>query len=116
MANTYTWSVESINCYPEYQDQKDVVFMVNWRVNAVDDASNKATSYGAQAIDIKIEEAFTPFSELTEQQVIGWVQTTMGSDKVALIISGLDKQLKDAANPPIVSPTLPWIAKLQQSA
>jgi len=34
MANTYTWIVEYMSCYPEAEGETDVVFTVGWRCNA----------------------------------------------------------------------------------
>lgn len=109
MANTYTWVIEAMDCVPQEDGQTDVVMTVHWRQNATDGTYN-ATVYGTVGLTYTARSPFTPYSSLTQQQVIGWVQDALGTEQCAQITSSLDQQIADQVNPPVVTPPLPWVA------
>jgi hypothetical protein len=109
MSMTNTWVVEAMNCYPQAEGETDVVFTVHWRVNATD-GTYYATSYGTVGITYVAGSPFTPYADLTQAQVIGWVQDAMGPEQVASIESGLATNIANQVNPPVVTPPLPWVA------
>jgi hypothetical protein len=51
-------------------------------------------------------EAFTPYDQLTKEQVLGWIWAN-GVDKDATE-AAVAQQIENQINPPIVSPALPW--------
>jgi len=97
-----------MDCYPRADGQTDVVFVVHWRVNA-SDGSYTATSYGTVGVTYVAGAPYTPYVDLTQDQVVGWVQTAMGPEQIASIEIGLANNIKNQVNPPVVSPELPWI-------
>jgi urease alpha subunit len=107
MANTYTWSITGLFCYPQSEGQTNVVFNTQWNVSATDGTNNASIS-GSQPLTYTAGNPFTDYSSLTKEQVIGWVQSAMGAEQVASIQSSLDNQLANLANPPIVTNKLPW--------
>ena len=109
MSVTNTWVVEQMNCYPQADGQTDVVFTVHWRVNATDGTYN-ATSYGTVGVTYEAGAPYTPFADLTQAQVIGWVQDAMGPEQVASIEASLATNITNQINPPVVTPPLPWAA------
>jgi hypothetical protein len=102
-----TWKVSQLDCYPEYEGNADIVLTVHWSV-AAQDGEFSGYSYGSQGLTLDPEATFTPFAELTEEVVIGWVQAAMGEEQVAAIETSLANQIENAKNPPIVNPPLPW--------
>jgi hypothetical protein len=109
MSITNTWVIEQMTCYPTYESQTDVVFNVAWRVNATD-GTHYTTVYGTQGVTYVAGSPYTPYADLTQAQVIGWVQTAMGPEQVANIEANVAKQIDNLINPPAVSPPLPWKA------
>ena len=109
MSITTTWVIEQMTCYPTYESQTDVVFNVAWRVNATD-GTYYATAYGTQGITYVAGSTYTPYADLTQDQVLGWAQTAMGPEQVANIEANVAKQIDNLINPPAVSPPLPWKA------
>lgn len=107
MSITTTWIVEQMNCCPASEGQTDVVFNVHWRINATDGTYN-ATSYGTVGITYVAGSPYTPYDQLTQAQVVGWVQGSMGAEQVASIEAGLATNIANQVNPPVVSPALPW--------
>jgi hypothetical protein len=109
MSVTNTWVIEQMNCYPTYESQTDVVFEVFWRVNATDGTYN-ATSYGSIGVTYSAGSPYTPYADLTQAQVVGWVQAALGAEQVAAIEAGLAINIANQVNPPTVTPALPWSA------
>lgn len=101
------WVVEQMNCYPSAEGQTDVVFTVHWRVNATD-GTFYATAYGTVGITYVAGSPYTPYADLTQDQVIGWVQNAMGPEQVASIEASLATSIANQVNPPVVTPLLPW--------
>jgi hypothetical protein len=77
------------------------VVTVHYTVNAVD-GEFTASTYGT--VGYTEEDAFTPYSQLTEALVIGWVQTSLGKDTVE---SALAAQIEAQKNP-VSESGLPW--------
>lgn len=109
MANTYTWVIEQMDCYSQADDETDVVMTVHWRQNAAD-GTYSATVYGTVGLTYTPDSPFTPYANLTQQQVIGWVEAALGAEQCAQITASLDAQIANQVNPPVVTPPLPWVS------
>lgn len=109
MPNTYSWVISQIECYPEKDGKQDVVMTIHWRRQATDGA-HMADTYGSQHITLDPSAPFTPYPDLTQAQVEGWLVDAIGGARVAELDAILDKQIEDLVNPPIVRPPLPWSA------
>jgi ABC-type Fe3+ transport system permease subunit len=107
MSNTYTWLVESIDCYPQAEGQTDVAFNVHWRANSTDGTHN-ATIYSTCGVTYVAGSPFTPFAQLTQQQVLEWIWAS-AVDQTATQ-TALDTMIANQINPPVVTPKLPWSA------
>lgn len=105
MATTYTWSVTAMDCYPEVDNETDVVFNVHWTC-AGTDGTYSSSVYSTQAVTVDAEEPFTPYADLTEIQVLNWIWSS-GVDKDATEVA-VGQQVENLANPPVVTPPLPW--------
>lgn len=107
MANTYTWSVENMSTMPT--PETDFVVSIFWTFTGTDGtntASKNGITYTAQ---IKGDE-FTPFADLTKNQVLKWVQDYLGEEGINSLKVNVDGQINSMANT-IVTPTvkpLPW--------
>lgn len=105
MAATITWTVTAMDCYPEVDGEADVVFNVHWTCSGVQDTYS-ASVYSTQQVTVSSEEPFTPYDQLTEEQVLSWVWTS-GVDKDATE-AAVQQQIDNQINPPVVTPPLPW--------
>ena len=102
---TFTWTVTAMDCYPTEGGETDVVFTVHWTCSGTD-GTYTSSVYSTCGVPTPTSGTFTPYSELTQDQVLGWVWTN-GVDKdttEAAVQSMIDNQI----NPPIVTPPLPW--------
>lgn len=108
MSNTYTWVISQLECYPEADGHTDVVFTIHWRRQATDGNGHNADIYGSQSVTLAPDAPFTPYADLTEAQVIGWLEDAFGPEQLQAQQDALDKQIADQINPPVVRPALPW--------
>jgi len=110
MTITYVWKTQSMTCYPTYQGETDVVFVVNSVVTATDDSDPpiSATSGNSVEIIFNPSDPYIPYADLTPEIVNGWVKEALGAEQIAEIQSGLDTQIYNIINPPIIAPPLPW--------
>lgn len=109
MSNTYSWVISALECYPQLEGHSDVVFTVHWRRQATD-GTHTAEIYGSQAVTLDPAAPFTPYDQLTEAQVITWLEDAFGEELLAAQITALDTQIENQINPPVVTPPLPWVA------
>lgn len=107
MSTNITWKVESIECLAEKDGKQNVVFMVHWRCIGAD-GGYEDSSYGTQAITYEAGAPFTPYDELTEEEVIGWVKAFWGDERVSQIEARVIAQIEDQKSPPSFVAPLPW--------
>lgn len=107
MTITNTWTVVQMNCYPKVNGETDVVFTVHWTLSATDGTYNGG-AYGSVAMTLNPDEPFIPYADLTEAEVIGWVQSALGAEQVAEYEAAVAQQLEAQINPPVITPPLPW--------
>jgi len=82
MTTEIKWEIASVKTYKELNGKQNVVSQVQWQVTATDGTLNGSV-YGNQ--DLQIDNAnFTPFNQLTEQTMVGWVKAAMGDEQVAI--------------------------------
>ena len=105
----YSWIISQLECYPQHEGNQDVVFTIHWRRQATD-GTHHADIYDSQGVTLDPDADFTPFADLTEAQVIGWLEAALGDEQLAAQITALDAQIEDQINPPIVRPPLPWVS------
>ncbi len=108
----YTWKIKSL--YSEDIDtENDFVVTSICEVvctEDVDGAEYKASSLTSVVFVPKEEKDFVAYSDLTEEQVVGWVKESLGKEGVDSIEKSLASQVDKKINPPVV-PTvkpLPW--------
>ena len=103
--NTITWSITAMNCSTTEQNP-DTVIVCHWQCNATDGTYN-ASTYSTCSVPSPTG-SFTPYSSLTQEQVLGWVWAN-GVSKEATE-AAVEAQLQAQINPPVVTPALPWSA------
>ena len=111
----YTWTVTEMNAYTNVGELADVVFSVSWSMSGEWIAEDLSV-YSVTAIGITVvpqpaspDGSFTPYADLTEEEVLGWVQAVLGPDIIARYEQNLADQIAIQAGPAIVTPPLPWI-------
>lgn len=111
MANTKKWVIAALDCKPSVDTLTNVVSTIHWRKQAtevIDEKTYTADMYGACTVGAPDAENFTAFADLTEEEVIAWLEDTLD---VAAIDSALDAQIETQKNPPVVTKKAPWITE-----
>jgi len=108
MATQFFWAVNSMTAYPQYAGETDVVFQIAWVLSATDGTYNSA-AYGSVDTTYVAGSPFTPYDQLTIDQVNGWVATALGSDGIAKAQADCDAAIAAQQDPNLpVMPPLPW--------
>lgn len=75
------WTIEEMEC-DNIAGQTNVVVKVLWKVSGADDVNTcycqKSTSFTYSA-----GGSFTPYQDLTQDEVLNWVTNSLGTDGVA---------------------------------
>jgi hypothetical protein len=106
MATTFTWTISAMDCYPSEGGHSDVVFNCHWTCSGTD-GTYSGSVYSTCAVPGP-GDPFTPYADLTQQQVIGWVWAN-GVDQAATE-AAVQTQINNQITPPVVTPALPWAA------
>ena len=92
------WNVVNM----ERKTDNGFVVTVHYTVNAVD-GEVTASTYGTVGYTQEADN-FTPFEQLTKDQVVGWVQTSLDKDAVEASLASQIEALKN----PVQESGLPW--------
>ena len=109
MTATITWTVTQMDCYPQADNETDVVFNVHWTCSGTEtqnDTTYNGSVYNTCAVPMSGTGSFTPYNELTQNQVLGWIWAN-GVDQAATE-AAVQQQIDNQINPPVVTPPLPW--------
>jgi hypothetical protein len=117
MGYTYEWKVKGLR-KGNSNDVSDAIIGTQWTVTATDEVDgitgefNGATPFDLHSIDTG---SFTPFEELTEEQVIGWIKEHVSGSNRATnywdhIQGRIDKdiQAKRGSYSNLLEDELPW--------
>jgi len=102
---TINWIIERLLVKPTEGTLTDVVITADWRCNGTQDQYS-GTCYGSCSFAPPSGE-FTPYEDLTEQQVLDWCYAN-GVDKSA-IEANVSLQIQNQIDPPVVVLPLPWV-------
>ena len=111
MAITNTWGIVQLDAYPEKDGLTDVVFTVHWNLTGDDGEGHTGYAYGSVGVTLDEGGAYTPYNELTLDQVVGWVKDSLGAEQVASLGASVATQIENQINPPVVTPPLPWVSE-----
>jgi len=75
-----TWTIEQMDC-ENIAGQTNVVVKVHWKVSG-SDANNNGYCQKNTSFTYAPGDPFTPYADLTETQVLGWVQDSLGTGYV----------------------------------
>ena len=101
----YKWIINALDCVPKEGQMIDVVSIVHWsRIAQQDDI--QVSSYGTMSCPQPSETDFTAYPDLTYEQVCVWLDAGLDVESIDL---GLDGQIENIINPPIVTPPLPFV-------
>ena len=68
-----------------------------------------ASVFNTTEITLDPNDVFIPYDELTQDEVISWVQTQLTSDQLSSYLTHLTEQIDEQKNPPKTNPGIPWL-------
>ena len=81
MTTTITWTITALDCIPQTPEGADYVVTAHWTCSGTDGTYNGSV-YSTCSFPVTQGSSFTPFSDLTQNQVLGWCWAN-GVDKAA---------------------------------
>jgi hypothetical protein len=102
---TFFWTIKSMEVIIIEGNLQDVVYNINWTLTALTEANNTpytVETYGSVVVPPPDPEDFTPYDQLTKDQVVGWLYLVL---PVPDIEASLTRQLDAMINP--ATETLP---------
>lgn len=107
MATTFTWTVTAMDCIPNQDGNTDVVSNVHWTCSGTD-GQYSASVYSTCGLGFEGGD-FTPYDQLTQDQVLSWIWASGSVDK-DVTEAAVEQQIQNQITPSIVTPPLPWSA------
>ena len=109
---TYNWNCRTVDCYPEQDNEADVVYNVHFIVTGTSDQTYPqgvpwtATNIGTQTLDTSQITDFIPFDQLTNDEIVAWTKGAMGDEYVAAIEKSIQDQIDYLITPTSVTLTI----------
>jgi hypothetical protein len=97
-----------MECRVHEENMDDVVIIVHWRFQANEIHDEKdyfAETYGATSVGMPDPENFTPYDQLTEEQVVGWLEAELD---VPAMTASLQENIDLQINPVVVTLPPAW--------
>lgn len=130
MTTTYTWTISALDVEKEKDGLQDVVATVHWRLRATDDVDGlTAEIYGADALGSPAPDSFVSFEQITEEQLISWLEATFVTttekpnpddpdgaplvsvdDRLQTLKGQLAAAILDQRQPKMVTKQPPWLS------
>jgi hypothetical protein len=104
MTTTITWAITALDCSTT-ETNPDTVITAHWTCSGVN--GEYSTSVYSTCSLPPPEGTFVPYDQLTQEQVLGWCWAN-GVDKNETE-AGIQANIDNQINPPVVTPPLPWV-------
>lgn len=108
MSNSYTWLITSLDCIPNVDGKTDYVVTAHWTCQGTDGTFSGSVYNTATFVVDPSKPDYVPYADLTEAEVVSWVQASLTPEGVEATEQAIDLQIQAQINPPIVTPPLPW--------
>ena len=108
MSTIYQWIINELSTAPSEDGLTDVVKVVHYTRTAEQYVGGEpilVSSYGTMGCTTPSSTDFTAYPDLTYDQVCSWLNLGLDTEAIDL---GLDKQIENIINPPIIVLPLPW--------
>lgn len=105
---TFTWVINQMDTKPQEDGLTDVVVTIHYTRNAEQYFGGEpiiVTSYGTMPCQTPSSTDFTAYPDLTYEQVCSWLNAGLDVEAIDL---GLQQQIDNIINPPIIVLPLPF--------
>lgn len=107
MEIVYSYYIQKIECKPEYNGLENVVYRVLWTLTGASEGFTQ-TLNREDFVSAPSGEDFTPFDQLTESQVMGWIESVLGEEGMQTCKDYVYQHLYKTINPDVIDIGLPW--------
>ena len=108
MAITYELHINNMEAASTENNLEDVVKIIHWLYTGketIGDFDGYGEARGAIGLSDASSDSFTAFTDLTEEQVKGWVESKLDLDAIK---SDIAARIELQKNPPTVVKSNPW--------
>jgi hypothetical protein len=108
--NSWVWTVNSMYTLPNVPNQPNYVVNTLWTLTGTDGTNTASIQGNTQFAVVQEKANYIPYNNLTQAEVITWIQEALGTDGIANYEANVQGQINSLENPP-VSPSsqpLPW--------
>ena len=102
--NTYKFRINAVDAHVSQDGLENVVYNVHYSYIGEDENGNVATQIGVQHVPYVDPENFKPFDQLTQADIIAWIEPELPVDEFQ---TNLDAQLAELAAPTKVTLQVP---------
>ena len=74
---TFNWTISAVERAVSLDGLSDVIQTIHWRYRGTDENGVTAETYGATPVGSPNPQDFTPWNEVTEADVIGWLEAIL---------------------------------------
>ena len=106
----YTWKLTSLK-RQNTQNLSNIVIQTHWKKTGTDEDGNTGEFSGATPFDLNSVDPnnFTSYEDLTEEDVLGWIQSVVVGDYENHVNAQIAKQIQDKISPITeVTGGFPW--------
>jgi hypothetical protein len=107
----YSWHINALDrsIGPDDDGHENVVTTVHYSYIADNGEGHTAQSIGTVSLSWEEDDEWIEFEDLTQSDVVGWVEDDIGEDQLAEIKSKLDANIEEEVNPTEESSSdMPW--------
>lgn len=107
---TYKWKIQKLEYYTHKNGYDQVVHCIHWVLIGTDEDNHTYATFGAQTLNnIDLDpNKYVAFEDLTEEQVILWLEESLGQDRIRESQNTIETQIHNMINPPNVLADPPW--------
>jgi hypothetical protein len=96
MANTYTFKINSVDCYTNVDGLSNVIYNVHYSYIAENEDQTFVYINNVQSLEAPQADAFVDFENLREPDVISWIESVVNTEKLQ---ETLDQMLQEKVSP-----------------
>jgi hypothetical protein len=100
MAITYAWEITNLRKANTLNTLENVVVHVRWKKVGTDENGTTGEFAGATPLTAP-DSDFTPYEELTKEQVLGWIQN--------IVVGSYEQHVNEQIEKQIIKKNDPWV-------
>lgn len=121
---TFNWTISATERAVTLGELSDVIHLVHWRYRGTNEKGITAETYGATTIGDPNPQDFTPYNDLTAEDIAVWLVAILGAvpemqegnqiikSTLAQMEEGIETQIEALANPKTI--TGPLYSKIKE--